>query len=233
MTLSGRVTYHNDPMHIAVQGMTTQIHLLKIHTDNIAFADIPGYQKKAPVITSFTQFMGKRGISKATNTEIGRIHKTDRPLDLALASKGYFQVKLQDGQVKLTRDGRFRLDEKGNLLSIIGEPVLSKQGVPIRLAHVPADLKEIKIHPDGWIEALNPETGKIEKMAQVGVASEDGTFADEVHIRQGFSESSNVFLHEEYVGIVPAKRNFQANRQVFLIQNQLLSKLIQDLGRAQ
>lgn len=233
MTLEGRVTYQNDPMTISVRGMTTQIHLLSFHTDNIAFADTPGYQRKQAAITSFAEHLGVKGIDSVTDTAVGRIHKTLRPLDFALNGKGYFQKMHGDGRVELTRDGRFRLDKEGNLLSNDFMPILSRQGTRIKLPFAPDKLERIKVKEDGWIEVLNHLTGETVRVAQIGVAAQDGSLADEVNIQQGHVEASNVFLHEEFVGLVGPKRNFQANRQIFLTQSQVLSRLIQEMGKAQ
>lgn len=234
MTLEGRVTYDQDPMTIAVRGMTTQLHLLTYYADNIAYANTAGYQRKVPVTTTFAEHLGIHGIDTVTDTSVGRINATGRPLDFALNTKGYFQKLQADGRVDLTRDGRFRLDKTGRLISDDGLPVLSRQGKPIQFPFIPNDLqKQVKVQPDGWIDVLNPATLETVRVAQIGVAQQDGTMASDVDIRQGHSEDSNVFLHEEFVGMVGPRRNFQANRQMFLTQSQVLSRLIQEMGRTQ
>lgn len=233
MTLEGRVSYEHDPMTISVRGMTTQIYLLSFYTDNLAYADIPGYQRKVPVITSFAEHLGINGIDKATDTSIGRIHSTLRPLDFALNTKGYFQKLQADGSVELTRDGRFKLDKTGRLLSNDGLPILSRQGTPIQLPFIPDKPDRIKVKPDGWITIVDPQSGKTHQVAQLGIAISDGKLADEVDVRQGFVEESNVFIHEEFVSLVGPKRNFQANRAMFLTQSQALTRLIQEMGRSQ
>lgn len=233
MVLQGRVTYDQDPMAISVRGMTQQIHLLNFYTDNISYADIPGYQRKVPVVTSFAEHLGMKGVDTVLDTSVGRIHSTLRPLDFALNTKGYFQKMHADGRVELTRDGRFKLDKDGNLLSNDGMPILSRQGTPIQLPFIPDNLEHVKVKPDGWMSILNPQSGKTVQVAQLGIASQNGSFADEVDVRQGFVEESNVFLHEEFVALVGPKRAFQANRQMFLTQSTALGRLIQELGRAQ
>ena len=49
---------------------------------------------------------------------------------------------------------------------------------------------------------------------------------------QKFNEYSNVSLQNEFIGMMPIIRNFEANRQMFLIQNQNLQKVINQLGSA-
>jgi flagellar basal-body rod protein FlgF len=231
MTLEGRVTNIDDPMTISVRGMLTVVRLVEFHTNNIAYADTPGYQRKKAVITSFAEHLGPKGVDTAIDTSIGRIHNTLRHLDCALNTPGYFQKLHKDGRVEITRDGRFRLDKEGNLLSVDHMPILSSQGTPIKLPFVPDKLDRIKIKVDGTIELLNPADGKTERVAQLGIAAQDGTILTDVDIRQGHVEESNVFLHEEYTGLVG--QGFQANRQMFLTQSQVLSRLIQEMGKAQ
>jgi flagellar basal-body rod protein FlgF len=234
MTLYGRADYYyQDPMEISVRGMTEQIYLMNTYTDNIAYGETPGYQKKIPVVTSFAEKLGWRGVDFVTDTNLGQSYRTDEPLDVSLTSKGYFQKLHKDGRVELTRDGRMRLDKEGNLLSTDKMPMLSREGKPIQLPFVPNKLDQIKIQEDGWIEIINPVTATSTKVAQIGVASESGSLLDKVEVRQGFVESSNVFLYSELVGLVPPRRNFAANRQIFLTQSQALTRLIQEMGRTQ
>ncbi len=220
-------------MAIAVRGMSQQIHLMSYYTDNIAYADVPGYQRKVPVTTSFAEHMGMKAVDTVNDTSVGRIYNTLRPLDLALNTKGYFQKLQADGRIELTRDGRMRLDKTGTLMSTDNLPILSREGKPIRFPVIPDKLENIRINPEGVIEVLNPLAKTTQVVGQIGIASEDGSLTDEVDVRQGHIEASNVFLHEEFVAIVGPKRNFQANRQMFLTHSQVLSRLIQEMGRAQ
>ena len=50
-------------------------------------------------------------------------------------------------------------------------------------------------------------------------------------VRQGYIESSNVQLDKEYIEIANHKRSFDANRQMFRMQNSKLSSAISRLGQ--
>jgi flagellar basal body rod protein FlgG len=50
-------------------------------------------------------------------------------------------------------------------------------------------------------------------------------------VRQGYVESSNVQLDKEYMEVANYKRSFEANRQMFKIQNSNLSSAISKLGQ--
>ena len=49
-------------------------------------------------------------------------------------------------------------------------------------------------------------------------------------VKQGYNEYSNVSLQNEFISMMPIIRNFEANRQIFMIQNQNLQKVISQLG---
>ncbi len=232
--LEGRLTYQGDGMSIALRAMNATVHRMEIHTDNIAHFGLPGYQRKTPVITSFVEHLGKNAIDTVTSTEIGRLRKSDNPLDFALNSKGYFQYLNAGGGIEMTRDGRMKLDKDGYLLALDGRHVLSDAGLPVRFSHIPKDLnKHVTVAPDGEIKVFNTEKNAMQSMGRLSVVNQDGSVVDNADVKQGYVEDSNVFLQREFVSVVPLRRNFEANRQLFIIQSDTLSRTIQELGRPQ
>ena len=156
---------------------------------------------------------------------------SENPLDLALANKGYFQTQSADG-VKLTRDGRFKLDKNGYLLTLEDHNVLSNAGVPIQLPFVPEQIKDVRVNSKGLVTVLNRKTNKFESAGYVGVVDSNGVVVTDPQVKQGYNEYSNVSLQNEFIGMMPIIRNFEANRQIFMIQNQNLQKVISQLGQA-
>ena len=69
-------------------------------------------------------------------------------------------------------------------------------------------------------------------VATIGVVDANGLLVMEPKVKQGYNEYSNVSLQNEFIGMMPIIRNFEANRQVFMIQNQNLQKVINQLGSA-
>ena len=173
--------------------------------------------------------IGVHGLSKTVDDKVGRIAMSDNPLDIALANKGYFQTQTADG-IRLTRDGRFKLDKEGNLLTMEDEQVLSNTGTPIQLPVVPEKLTDIKINSKGLVSVFNKNTNKLENVAFLGVVSADGAIVMDPQVKQGYNEYSNVSLQNEFIGMMPIIRIFEANRQIFMIQNQNLQKVISQLG---
>lgn len=234
MVLRGHISADGDGLSISVRAMMTQLAIYNVHTDNIANFGIPGYQRKDPIVTSFAEYLGPNAVDKKTSTEIGRIRQSGNPMDLALNTKGYFQFLNATGGIDLTRDGRIQIDKDGYLRSLEGKQMLSAAGSPIQLTTVPQDIeKQFKVSPNGDIKVYDFKTGKIVFSDHVGIAAEDGSAATTVDLKQGFVEDSNVFLQNEYVSIMPLRRQFEANRQLFIMQSDTLSRMIQELGRTQ
>ena len=231
MKINGGIEYFQNGMRVPLRAMQVQTELMSIHNENITGFDKIGYQRQEAVVSSFTEYLGVQGISKSTDDKIGRIMMTQNPLDLAIANKGYFQIETDAG-VKLTRDGRFKIDKEGNLLTLEDYRVLSDAGMPIKLHIVPDDLEKINVDDCGMVSVFNEKTRKLEAVARVGVVDARGTMVEEPHVKQGYNEYSNVALQNEFIEMMPIIRNFEANRQVFLIQNQNLQKVINQLGSA-
>ncbi|MBX2861229.1 MAG: hypothetical protein KTR14_08335 [Vampirovibrio sp.] len=232
MVLRGRISTQEDGLTISTRAMVTQIHIMKTHTDNIANFGVPGYQSKEPVLTTFVEHLGPSGVDEVVNKEVGRLRVTGNPLDTALTVPGYFQRLNKAGNVELSRDGRFRLDKDGNLLSVDNKPVLSNTGVPIQLPFIPMDIKkQLNVSRNGQIQLLDLKTGSTINVARLGIVNPEGTVLTDVDVAQNYVEDSNVYLQKEYTGIMPLRRQFEANRQLFLVQSDALSRMIQDLSR--
>ena len=79
----------------------------------------------------------------------GNLIQTGNALDLAVEGNGFFEVQLPDGSPGYTRDGSFRLDQNGNLVTIDGFPL--QPGIT-----VPTDAEEVSIGNDGSVFAKQP-----------------------------------------------------------------------------
>ncbi|MCQ2957730.1 MAG: flagellar hook-basal body complex protein [Candidatus Gastranaerophilales bacterium] len=230
MKLYGGIYFDERGLSTSIRGMHMQTSQINNIAQNIAGFDKPGYQRIENVVSSFSEYVGVHGLSTVVDDKVGRIYATGHDLDLALAKKGYFQYVTPNG-VKLTRDGRFKMDKNGYLLTNENYNVLGKDGMPIRFVNVPDDLKHVKISTSGDIEVYNKLNGEMEYIASLGIVDKTGSLADEADVRQGYIESSNVRSETEIMDLVPMQRNFQANRQMFITQNNMLNKTIQSLSQ--
>ena len=229
MKINGGIRYCENGLTTSLRAMHVQSELIGMYNENIIGFDKIGYQRQDPVVSSFTEFIGVHGLSKTIDDKVGRIQMSDNPLDIALAEKGYFQTQSKDG-IKLTRDGRFKLDKDGYLLTLEDDNVLSSAGVPIKLPIVPEQISDVKINSKGMVSVFNRKTNKFENAASLGIVDANGVLVMEPQVKQGYNEYSNVALQNEFIGMMPIIRNFEANRQIFMIQNQNLQKVISQLG---
>ena len=229
MRLNGGINFFENGMTMNIRAMHLQTEIFGILNENMTGFDKVGYQRKDPVVSSFSEYIGVHGLSTAVNDRVGRIAVTKNPLDLAIASKGYFQYKSPDG-IKLTRDGRFKLDKDGNLLTLENASVLANDGTPIKLPVVPEKLEDVKVYKNGDVKVFNKATNKLEYAGTLSVVTNQGVAVLDPNIKQGYNEYSNVSLNSEILQIIPVKRNFEANRQLFVMQNNNLSKAIQSLS---
>ena len=231
MKISTGIRYCEPGIRASIRAMQVSNELLGITNENVSGFDKVGYQRKEAVVSSFTEFLGIHGISTNVDEQVGRIQISERPLDIAIATKGYFQINTPQG-VKLTRDGRFQMDKEGNLINLEGGQVLSDSGTAIKLPFVPEDLKQIKIDRKGRLSVFNPQTRKLEYVATMGVVDSTGMAVMQPDVKQGYNEYSNVSLQNEFLAVMPTIRAFEANRQIFIMQNTNIQKAVSQLGQA-
>jgi len=231
MKLSTGVSFTDSGMKTSLKGMQVQTALINVANDNVNGFDKVGFQRKEAVISSFVEYLGKDGVATTADDKVGRLANSGNPLDLALATKGYFQVQSKEG-VKLTRDGRFKLDKNGNLLTLENDKVLSSSGSPIKLSTIPESLDGIVVNEKGTVSVFNKKTNKLEKVANLGVVDATGGLIINPQVKQGYNEYSNVALETQFLEMMSTIRNFDANRQIFMIESSNLTKAISQLGSA-
>ncbi len=229
MTLYGGIQFKDTGIAANLRTMHLDTELLGIINENINGFDKVGFQRKEAVVSSFSSIIGVHGLSTSVDDQVGRLDYTKNPLDLALSEKGYFQVEGAEG-VKSVRDGRFKLDVYGNLLTLSNERVLSNNGMPIVLPFSPRKLEDVVVNKNGELRVFNERTNKLEYVATLSVVTDKGLAVMNPGVIQGFNEASNVNFNSEVMELIGIRRNFEANRKMFILQNSNLRKAIQELG---
>ena len=69
-------------------------------------------------------------------------------------------------------------------------------------------------------------------VGQIGVVDTNGILVMDPNVKQGYNEFSNVSLQQEFISMMPIMKNFDANRQMFMLQNANLGKAISQLSSA-
>lgn len=229
MQINGGVRFCEQGIKASIRAMHVQSEVLGMINENVAGFDKVGFQRREPVVSSFTEYIGIHGLSTTIDDQPGRIMVSKNPLDISMANKGYFQVQTPEG-VKLTRDGRFKLDKLGNLLNLEDHAVLSDAGMPIRLPVVPDNPAEVVVNSKGRISVYNKEDGSLIEAGYLGIVDSNGLAVLNPDVKQGYNEHSNVILQNEFLAVKPVVRNFEANRQIFRMHSSNLQKVISQLG---
>lgn len=169
---------------------------------------------------------------------------TDGPLDVAIDGPGFFHISGGEdpAAARLTRDGRFLLDERGRLVrSSDGKAVLDDRGAEIRLdpnQKVTIDADGTISQPDGAVARLaivTPEApNALVKEGANLFRFRDGdvrTRAASGFVRQGMLENSGVDPVSTMTQIIDTSRAFERNARMIQIFDQGLSRVINTFGR--
>jgi flagellar basal body rod protein FlgG len=229
MQINGGVRFCEQGMKASIRAMHLQSEILGIINENITGYDKVGFQRRDPVVSTFTEYLGVHGLSKSIDDQVGRIMASKNPLDLALANKGYFQIQTPEG-VKLTRDGRFKYDKDGFLLDLGDNKVLSDAGIPIRLPIVPRDVNQIVVNNKGKVTVKDSDSSTVYEAGFLGIVDSNGLAVLNPEVKQGYNEHSNVQLLNEFMAVKPVRNTFDANRNMFRMQSSNLQKVISQLG---
>ena len=229
MQINGGVRFCEQGMKASIRAMHVQSEILGMINENVTGFDKVGFQRREPVVSSFTEFIGVHGLSSTVDDQVGRIMVSKNPLDITMANKGYFQIQTPEG-IQLTRDGRFKLDREGNLLNLEDNPVLSAAGMPIKLPVVPDNPAQVVVNTKGKVSVYAKDSNELLEAGYLGIVDANGMAVLDPDVKQGYNEYSNVSLQNEFLAVKPVVRNFEANRQIFLIESSNLQKVISQLG---
>jgi len=215
-------------------------------------AETPGFKGSDIVVRSFPvelEAAEKRLNTMAPkiegtyyNHQKGSLISTGRPTDIALGGNGFFIILGPWGE-GYTRDGRFKLDSEGHLITVTnGYPLLGQNG-PLE---VPAG-SELEITQDGDVKANGLlldriRVGMIEKRELGNLQSLNGVIfkptSDFINIQdvatprvvQGYVEASNVNIIEETRDLIVNQRYATGNTEVIKARETSLSRLM-SIGR--
>ena len=93
MQINGGVNFCEPGMRSSIRAMHVQSEIIGMINENVAGFDKIGYQRREPVVSSFTEFIGVHGLSTTIDDQVGRITVSSNPLDISMANKGYFQIQ--------------------------------------------------------------------------------------------------------------------------------------------
>lgn len=252
----------------AASGMEAQQYNMDTISNNLANVNTTGFRRnearfqdlvyqelKAPgspvgaSVVPVGQDVGlgvKVGSSEKIFTQ-GNLQESDNPLDLAIEGEGFFQVTMPDGTTAYTRDGSFKQDSNGALVTADGyfvQPQIT----------IPQNAQSISVGTDGTVTALVPGSTQPQQLGQIQLArfvnpaglspvgghnlySQTAASGTPIvsqagingtgSLQSGYLENSNVQVVQEIVNMIVAQRAYEANSKAISTADQMLATSVQ------
>ncbi|MFW7377896.1 MAG: flagellar basal-body rod protein FlgG [Oligoflexus sp.] len=252
-------------LYTAATGMEAQQITIDTISNNLANVNTTAFKRsranfhdllyqtlRAPGQTSSTGTMAPSGIQIGAGSRVSSVEKmfnegairiTNKTTDLMIEGEGFFRVQKDDGTIAFTRDGSFKIDNQGRLVTTEGFPLVPEVVVPERITH-----DKIHVTVDGTISARVGSEAEV--LGQIQLANfVNPTGLDSLgrnlygatpasgepivstpntqgfgRIGQGELEGSNVNIVEEMVNMISGQRAYEINSKVIQTGDQMLQQ---------
>ncbi|HEX2860722.1 MAG TPA: flagellar basal-body rod protein FlgG [Lacunisphaera sp.] len=253
----------NLSLYSAATGMEAQQLNLNTIANNLANVNTPGfkrskiefqdllYQKPRAsgadsgggniVPTGIEVGNGARVASTSKVFTQGQLTSSGEKLDIALQGDGFFEIQRPDGTLAYTRDGSFKTNAQGQIVTIDGLPVLSG------FQPMPAG-SEVAISEDGNVTVQTANGNQTFRLTltrfsnPAGLRSLGGNMYEETAASgtpetgnpgeqgfartiQGYIEASNVNIVEEMVNLIVAQRAYEVNSKSIQASDEMLQNV--------
>lgn len=254
---------------IALAAMHQDMERMDTVALNLANVSTPGYKREVAAVRPFTEAMDEAAVDTQDPSSLGStvgpsaslsqmlmmldgrpgtIKSTGEPFDVALTGDGFFEVTTDDGPA-YTRQGNFKVDPQGRLVSAQGHAVMGKTGEIYLTTTTPAiDVSGNVTEPNAAQGVSLAAPGK--PLAQLKIVHFDegrqlhalgnGLYAPgsgltvmndvDVHLRQGALENSNVDSMHEMVEMMQTMRHFESMQKVAQGYDEMTATAIHKLG---
>lgn len=184
---------------------------------------------------------GVRVVATEKNHAQGNIIQTGKSFDMAITGRGYFQIAMPDGSTSYTRNGEFKVNANGQIVTSNGyqlQPAIT----------IPQDAKTVTIGADGTVSVQTPGSAASTQVGTVQLASfinepglqpiGENLFSETVasgspqtgnpgtnelgQVMQGALETSNVNVVEELVAMIETQRAYEMNSKAISTADQML-----------
>ena len=261
-------------LYTAYTGMVNEMKRLDVLANNLANANTYGYKKEGTTSHSFEEEMALRvkdtsvydipdkignityGVHLGetyTDWDSGSFKVTDQTTDFAIAGKGFFAIAFTDKDgntsIKYTRDGAFKVDSQGYLVTADGDHVLN---ATVSLNSNAGQANWVRVDPTqpfkvnqlGYIMQGDAVVGTlgmvdidnydyIEKYGENLYNLTEGgrIIAANGEIEQGVLETSNVNVVNEMVKMITIQRAYEAGQKVMTSIDGTLDVAANQIGR--
>ncbi|SCY05617.1 flagellar basal-body rod protein FlgF [Microvirga guangxiensis] len=234
-------------LYVSLSAQVAMEKRLSTIAHNVANMTTGGFRADEIKFEELLSLAGKNDVSFSSSgrnyisRQAGPLNKTDNPLDVAIQGDAWFAYNGPAGPV-YTRDGRFSMNENGDLVTVDGHAILDAGGAPIALdpnAGPPA------IGRDGTITQGDNQVGvlglfhlnndsRLSRYGNSGVVSSLPAEAVQDFtangVQQGYSEGSNVNPVLEMTKMIALQRNFESAATTIQESESTLMEAIRTLG---
>jgi len=255
---------------VAKTGLDAQQTRMAVIANNLANVNTTGFKKSRAIFEDLVyQNIRQVGAQSTQNTELptglqlgtgvrtvateklhtqGNIQQTENSLDVAVNGRGFFQILNPNGDINYTRDGSFKLDSTGQLVTSGG--MLLEPNITI-----PSDALSVSIGRDGTVSVVQPGSPTAVQVGEIQLADfinpaglnpvGENLFTESVAsgapvvgtpgedefgaVFQGSLETSNVNVVEELVNMIETQRAYEMNSKAISTTDEMLSFVTQQL----
>jgi flagellar basal-body rod protein FlgG len=255
---------------VAKSGLDAQQTRMAVIANNLANVNTTGFKKSRAIFEDLVyQNIRQAGAQSTQDTELptglqlgtgvrtvateklhtqGNLQQTENSLDVAISGRGFLQILMPNGDINYTRDGSFKLDSTGQMVTSGGltlEPAIT----------IPNDAISISIGRDGTVSVTQPGSAASVQLGQIQTADfinpagltsiGENLFSETVAsgapvvgtpgedefgaIFQGSLETSNVNVVEELVSMIETQRAYEMNSKAISTTDEMLSFVTQQL----
>ncbi len=214
---------------------------------NLANVSTAGYKRRCNTFSKSLQGQlaqmetsGAGSLQTTFDFSQGDTVETGRSLDLALYGKGFFVIETEDGPL-YTRKGVFHINQNAQIVDPLGRTVAGESG-PIT---IPPGVGPSELHVSGEgnviVAGSTMPVGKFklvdlgedeDKLVPAGTSCfqlQDDTKpedAEDLIVKQGYHEASNVNMMEELVDMIMVQRLYEANMKFLSSMKDVSSSIL-------
>jgi flagellar basal-body rod protein FlgG len=255
---------------VAKTGLTAQQSRMTVIANNLSNVNTVGFKKdravfedllyqnvRQPGASADAQTISPTGLMMGTGTRIistekihgqGNMISTENALDVAIQGRGFFQVQQADGTFAYSRDGSFKLNDQGQMVTANGQLLVPAITIPTNAA-------AITVGRDGTVSVELGGGGGSVNLGQIQIArfvneaglqpigrnlyretTASGTvelgipgLAGIGELAQGSLEASNVNVVEEMVNMIETQRAYEVNSKAIAAADGMLRFLNNNL----
>jgi flagellar basal-body rod protein FlgG len=250
-------------LYTAVNAMVTLEAKQDVITSNMANANTNGYKSEDLKVKKFQDVLiqNKDKVVAGQNvkntigslslgatidgTDVkftqGDLSSTDKDTDMAIDGRGFFSVK-RGNNTYFTRDGQFRVNTAGYLVTSEGDSVLGrniKTGAtePINVGNGSFNVdnnNNVIVNGAPQYKIQTADFNDYKNLKKLGdnlyEASEAPNYNAQVSVKQKTLEKSNVNIVNEMVNMMTVMRSFETTQKVVQTMDETLSKAANEIG---